>query len=128
LQYEAPISHQIFENTFLVYGSESQSTKATVRKLRALSSNSSRFGYARHIRHLTVYTTTFSIDESEVVSSMQYLKECIISSGVVTDFTAGRKAECLRAGTFEGKIPCPVEASTRIRLSIYTNTPIQINS
>jgi hypothetical protein len=37
-------------------------------------------------------------------------------------------AECLRAGTFEGKNPCPVEASTSIQLSIYTNNPIQINS
>jgi hypothetical protein len=33
-------------------------------------------------------------------------------------------SECLGAGTFEGKIPCPVEASMRIRLSIYTDTPI----
>jgi hypothetical protein len=36
--------------------------------------------------------------------------------------------EWLRAVRFEGKNHCPVEASTRIRLLIYTGTPTQINS
>jgi len=31
-------------------------------------------------------------------------------------------------GHLKGKIPPPKEASMRIRLSIYTDTPIQINS
>ena len=34
------------------------------------------------------------------------------------------KPECLRTGRFFYKFPCPVEASTRIRLSICTDTPI----
>jgi hypothetical protein len=35
-----------------------------------------------------------------------------------------QKTEWLRAVRFEGKNHCPVEASTRIRLVIYTGTPI----
>jgi NAD(P)H-dependent FMN reductase len=36
----------------------------------------------------------------------------------------GGDAECLRGGTFKGKNPSPKEANTRVRLSIYINTPI----
>jgi hypothetical protein len=32
-------------------------------------------------------------------------------------------AECLRGGTFEGKNPSPVEASTSARLLSYSGTP-----
>jgi hypothetical protein len=42
------------------------------------------------------------------------------SKGVVS---IGR-AECLRTGRFFCKFPGPIEASTRIRLSICTNTHI----
>jgi hypothetical protein len=37
---------------------------------------------------------------------------------------SGETSECLRAGTFEGKNPCPEGANTSVRLSIYTGTPI----
>ncbi len=96
LQGEAPISHQIFEKTHLVYGGESKPTRATVRKLSALSSNSSRLSHATHVRYLTISTTEFNVDESEVLLSMQYLKECVMSSGVTIDFTAGGKVSALK--------------------------------
>ena len=35
--------------------------------------------------------------------------------------------ECLGGGTFDCQVPSPEEASTRIWLLIYINTPIQIN-
>jgi hypothetical protein len=44
------------------------------------------------------------------------------------NFPISSYPEWLRAVRFEGKNHCPVEASTRIRLLIYTGTPIQINS
>jgi hypothetical protein len=31
------------------------------------------------------------------------------------------RAECLRAGTFEGKIPCPVRS---LAYQVYNNTPL----
>jgi hypothetical protein len=75
-----------------------------VRKLGALSSNSSRLSHARHIRYLTVCTTKFSVDESEVPSSMQYPKECVMSSGVTIDFAAGGKVSALKGLWFVGNL------------------------
>jgi hypothetical protein len=37
------------------------------------------------------------------------------------------RPECLGGGTFDCQVPSPEEASTRIWLLIYINTPIQIN-
>jgi hypothetical protein len=43
---------------------------------------------------------------------------------IISESQASLDAQCLRAGTFERKNPCPIEASTSIQLSIYTNNPI----
>jgi hypothetical protein len=51
-------------------------------------------------------------------------KEQVVWSATGRKYVCQTPTECLWAGTFEGKIPCPVEASTRIWLSILYGVPI----
>jgi hypothetical protein len=61
-------------------------------------------------------------------NGLQVSSQCIANTTCLYHGLVTCSSECLWAGTFKGKIPCPIEASTSIQLSICTNSHIQINS